>query len=198
VMRDHKRVIFNGDNYSAQWHEEAARRGLPILQSTADALPVFRSDDVRAMFSKYGVMSATELDARVDVLFETYVHTMDIEARTMIQMAETMVLPSATRYQADLANAISATEAVGVDCPATGGRLHDLVGHVTGLEEAISRIRVALDHAGESCDADTSDVRDHLIPAMESARSHCDAIERCVPADLWPMPTYTDLLFGSE
>jgi len=198
VMRDHRRVIFNGDNYSAAWHEEAARRGLPMLRGTADALPVFRSDDVRDMFNKYGVMSPTEIDARVDVLFETYVHTIGIEARTMLQMIQTMVLPAATRYQTDLATAISTTQAVGVDCPATGGRLHDLVGHVTGLEEAISRIRAALDHSGDSCDANARDVQDRLVPAMEAAREHCDAIERCVPEDLWPMPTYTDLLFGGE
>jgi glutamine synthetase len=198
VMRDHRRVIFNGDNYSAEWHEEAARRGLPMLRGTADALPVFRSDDVRDMFNKYGVMSPTEIDARVDVLFETYVHTIGIEARTMLQMIQTMVLPAATRYQTDLATAISTTQAVGVDCPATSDRLHDLVGHVTGLEEAISRIRAVLDHSGDSCDANARDVQDRLVPAMEAAREHCDAIERCVPADLWPMPTYTDLLFGGE
>ncbi len=198
VMRDHHRVIFNGDNYSAEWHEEAARRGLPILRGTADALPAFRNDDVRAMFAKYGVMSITEVDARIDVLFETYVHTMGIEARTMLQMAETMVLPAATRYQTDLATAIAATEAAGVDCPATGGRLHDLVGHVTGLEAALSDIREVLKHESDSCDTHARTVQDRLIPAMEKAREHCDAIEWSVPADLWPMPTYTDLLFGGE
>lgn len=198
VMRDHRRVIFNGDNYSEEWKEEAARRGLPNLHATADALPVFRSDAVRALFQKYGVMNSTEIDARVDVLFETYVHTMGIEARTMLQMAATLVLPAATRYQVDLANAISATESVGVECPATGGRLHDLVHHVTGLEEAIGQIKHALELEGPTCDAEARLVQDHLIPALENARTHCDAIERCVPADLWPMPTYTDLLFSGE
>ncbi|MBT5381776.1 MAG: glutamine synthetase type III, partial [Phycisphaerae bacterium] len=132
------------------------------------------------------------------VLFETYVHTMGIEARTMLQMAETMVLPAATRYQIDLANAISATEAVGVECPATGGRLHDLVRHVTGLEDAIGQIADAMKHHGATCDVEARSVQDRLIPALENARTHCDAIEQCVPADLWPMPTYTDLLFSGE
>mgnify|MGYP006131854841 CR=1 FL=1 len=198
VMRDHRRVIFNGDNYSKEWHEEAAQRGLPNLRGTADALPAFRSDAVREMFQKYGVMSPAETDARVDVLFETYVHTMGIEARTMLQMAATMVLPAATRYQIDLANAISATESVGIECPATGGRLHDLVHHVAELEAAISQINEALEGHGSTCDVQARSVQDRLIPALENARTHCDAIERCVPTDLWPMPTYTELLFGGE
>ena len=198
VMKDHHRVIYNGDNYSTEWHEEAARRGLPILRGTADALPSLRRDKVRSMFAKYGVMSAAEVDARVDVLFETYIHTMGIEARTLLQMCETMVLPAATRYQTDLATAVTATEAAGVDCPATGGRLHDLVDHVTGLEAAVTEIREAMEHTGNSCDTHARAVQDRLIPAMENARMHCDAIEWCVPADLWPMPTYTDLLFGGE
>ncbi|MCP4838343.1 MAG: glutamine synthetase type III [Planctomycetes bacterium] len=198
VMRDHHRVIFNGDNYNTEWHEEAARRGLPILRGTADALPALRNDSVREMFNTYGVMSPTEVDARVDVLFETYVHTMGIEARTMLQMAETMVLPAATRYQTDLATAISTTEAAGVNCPASGGRLHDLVEHVTELEAALTEIRTTLEYTGESCDAHARAVQDRLVPAMDNARAHCDAIESTVPADLWPMPTYTDLLFGGE
>jgi glutamine synthetase len=150
------------------------------------------------MFNTYGVMSPTEVDARVDVLFETYVHTMGIEARTMLQMAETMVLPAATRYQTDLATAISTTEAAGVNCPASGGRLHDLVEHVTELEAALTEIRTTLEYTGESCDAHARAVQDRLVPAMDNARAHCDAIESTVPADLWPMPTYTDLLFGGE
>ena len=195
VVRDHRRVIFNGDNYSAEWHEEAARRGLPILRGTADALPAFRRDGVREMFQKYGVMSGAEVDARVDVLFETYNHVMGIEARTMLQMIDTLVLPAAIRYQTELASALAATQAVGVDCPATGGRLHDLVQAVTGLEEAASEIREAMTHEGEGPDVHARCIQDRLIPSMEKARTWCDVIESSVSADVWQLPTYTDLLF---
>ncbi len=196
VVRDHRRVMFNGDNYSAQWHEEAARRCLPILRGTADALPTFRNDDVRHMFEKYGVMSAAEVDARVDVLFETYNHVMGIEARTLLQMVETLVLPAAVRYQIELASSLAATEAVGVQCPATGGRLHDLVETVTKLETTLGEIREAMTHKGETPDVHARCIQDRLIPLMETARECCDAIESSVPADLWPLPTYTDMLFN--
>jgi glutamine synthetase len=195
VIREHQRVIFNGDNYTIEWHEEAERRGLPILKTTAEALSAFRSDGVREMFQKYGVMSGAEVEARVDVLFETYSHVIGIEARTMLQMIETMVLPAATRYQTEIATAIAATEAVGVECPPTGGRLHDLVGLVTGLEQAVAEIRSAMSLGDCSLDEHARGIQQELIPAMERARACCDAIESRVSADLWPMPTYTDLLF---
>jgi glutamine synthetase len=195
VIRDHQRVIFNGDNYSTEWHEEAKRRGLPILKDTVDALPAFRSDGVREMFQKYGVMSSAEVDVRVDVLFETYNHVVGIEARTMLQMIETMVIPAAMRYQTEIATAIAATEAAGVECPITGGRLHDLVGIVTELEQSVAKIRSAMDFGDCSLDEHAMGIQKDLIPAMEQARSCCDAIESCVSSDLWPLPTYTDLLF---
>jgi glutamine synthetase len=195
VVREHRRVIFNGDNYSADWHEEAARRCLPILRGTADALLAFRSDDVRQMFQKYGVLSATEVDARVDVLFETYNHVMGIEARTLLQMVETLVLPAAVRYQTELASSLAATEAVGVQCPATGGRLHDLVDTATRLETTIGEIRDAIAHEGETPDVHARCIQDRIIPLMEKARECCDSIESSVPADIWPLPTYTDMLF---
>jgi glutamine synthetase len=195
VIREHQRVIFNGDNYSAEWHEEAERRGLPILKTTADALPAFRSDSVREMFQRYGVMSGAEVDIRVDVLFETYNHVIGIEARTMLQMIETLVLPAATRYQTEIATAIAATEAAGVECPTTGGRLHNLVGFVTGLEQAALDIQSAMNLVAGSPDEQAIVSQKELIPAMERARACCDTIESCVSADLWPLPTYTDLLF---
>jgi len=195
VIREHQRVIFNGDNYTIEWHEEAERRGLPILKTTAEALSAFRSDGVREMFQKYGVMSGAEVEARVDVLFETYSHVIGIEARTMLQMIETMVLPAATRYQTEIATAIAATEAAGVECPTTGGRLHDLVGLVTGLEQAVVEIRSAMGPGDCSLDEHALSIQKELIPAMDRARACCDAIESRVSADLWPLPTYTDLLF---
>lgn len=195
VIREHQRVIFNGDNYSTEWHEEAERRGLPILKDTVDALPAFRSAGVREMFQKYGVMSSAEVDVRVDVLFETYNHVIGIEARTMLQMIETMVIPAAMRYQTEIATAIAATEAAGVECPTTGGRLHDLVGIVTDLEQSVTKIRSAMAFGDCSLDEHAKGIQKDLIPAMEQARASCDAIESRVSSDLWPLPTYTDLLF---
>lgn len=204
VLGDHGRVIFNGDNYSSQWHDEAVKRGLPILRGTADALPAFRGDGVGEMFEKYGVMSPAELEARVDVLFETYIQVMLIEARTYVLMAETMVLPAAMRYQTELANTVSSTEAAGLECPAAGGRLHDLVRFVTQLEDALRAARDvmakqdAIAKQGDSVDTQARSIQDHLIPTLEAIRTACDAIESASPADSWPMPTYTDLLFGND
>ncbi|MCH2141495.1 MAG: glutamine synthetase III [Phycisphaerales bacterium] len=204
VLREHDRVIFNGDNYSAQWHEEATKRGLPVLRGTADALPAFRQNDIGEIFEHYSVMSKAELTARVDVLFETYIQVMLIEARTAIMMAETMVLPAATRYQTELAAAVAATSEVGLECPGTGGRLNDLVAWVTKLETAIGQARAAIseqesmEHSGGSVDAQSRHIQDTLIPTLEAIRGACDAIETMAPADSWPMPTYTDLLFAAD
>ena len=195
VYVEHKRVVFNGDNYSESWKTEAEQRGLPNLRGCADALPVLGSEKARKLFSHYGVMSETELEARLMVLYETYVHVMQIEARTLIRMIQTMVIPAALRHQAEVAEAIAATDAAGVDPAAVRGRLTDLTAWITDLEVACLEVKSILDDLHEDHEAGIRKVQDKLIPAMSRVRIKSDTIEGIIPDDLWPMPTYFDLLF---
>jgi len=195
VYKEHKRVVFNGDNYSDAWHEEAEKRGLPNLRGCADALPALGSDKARKLFSDYGVLGESELDARLMVLFETYVNVMEIEARTLIRMIQTMVIPAAIRHQSELAGAIATTDAAGVNPEAVRGRLTDLMNYITSLEVACHELENRLGNLGGEAENQTRMIQDTLVPAMEKVRSYSDKIEGIVPDDLWPLPTYLDLLF---
>jgi glutamine synthetase len=200
IMRSHDRVIFNGDNYSDEWKNEAERRGLPNLASTADALPALSTDKAKALFDAYGVMSVNELKARADVLHENYYSVLAIEARTMLNMVDTLAIPAAARYQTELANTVAGTQAAGVDSKAIKNRLAVLVDQTNKLQSSADTVRAAMSHC-EALDSEqvarTRAIHDELVPAMESTRSVCDSIEGLVSSDLWPLPSYTDLLFSS-
>ena len=195
VYRDHKRIVFNGDNYSEAWHEEAKKRGLPNLRGCADALPALGSEKARKLFSQYEVLGEAELNARLMVLFETYVNIMEIEVRTLIRMVQTMVIPAAVRYQSELAGAIAATDAAGVDPESVRGRLTDLTSHITSLEVASHELESKLSALHGEAEEQARTIQDSLVPAMEKVRVCSDKIEGMVPDDLWPLPTYLDLLF---
>lgn len=197
VLKQHSRVIFNGDNYSQAWHDEAQKRGLPMLRGTADALPTLRQAHVAEMFAKYGVMSERELNARIDVLMETYATTLAIEAATMLQMADRMVRPAGMRYATELAESCAATSAVGVPCAAIKSDLERITGAIDRLAAGEQALREAVDHEDGDNGSHAAYIQNTMIPIMEDVRAACDEIESIVPADLWPMPTYTDMLFNA-
>ena len=194
VVKKHRRVCFDGDGYSKEWHAEAAKRGLPNTPSGADALLALRSKAAKDLFSKYSVLSARELDARFEILAEQYATVVSIEARTLVAMVRTQVLPAAIRHQAELADACAATEAAGVDCPETSQELREVVGLVGELRRLAAELEAAdakMPHGGEKALKHT---RDALRPAIASTRAICDRLESRMPADLWPLPTYADLI----
>ncbi len=195
IYSEHKRVVFNGDNYSEAWHNEAEKRGLPNLKGCADALPAMASQKARELFSTYGVLSEAELEARLTVLYENYSQVMQIEARTLLRMINTMVIPAAIRHQAEVAEAIAATDAAGVDPASVRGRLTDLTARLTDLEVACLEVESILESLPEDEEANIRRIQDEMIPAMNRVRSNSDAIEGMLPDDLWPLPTYLDLLF---
>jgi glutamine synthetase len=195
IVTKHRRVVFNGDNYSQEWHAEAEKRGLPHLRSTVDALPTFTTDVARAMFEKYGVLTPRELQARYDVLLEQYDAIMGIEARTMELLLRTRVLPAALRYQTEVAETVAATQSAGVDCSDTAAQLEETVGLIGELREAL----VGLEETQNSEPADPLEqarfIHERIIPAMDRARAAADELERRVPDDLWSLPTYAEMLF---
>jgi glutamine synthetase len=194
TVKAHRRICFGGNGYSREWHEEAARRGLPNLPSTADALPALKSKKVAELFSRHGVLAPRELKARFEILVEQYVKVLRIEARTLIAMVRTEILPAALRHQAELADTVAGTQAAGVECPDSEQELRELVRRIHGLRVAIAEVEKAEAKHVDDSEKHMRQVREELFPAMQRTRTICDELERGVPRDLWPIPNYADLL----
>ena len=195
IVCQHRKVVFDGDNYTEAWHAEAAKRGLPNLRTAADAIPVLTAEKALKLFEHYGVLSNRELEARQEVLLEQYTTVVGIECRTLIQMLSTQVLPAALRYQGELSDIVSSTQVVSEDCSRSAGRLHDIVELVESLQESIDTLNAADASEHKNAIAHADYVRDSLIPAMEVARLVADQLEELLPDDLWPLPSYTEMLF---
>jgi glutamine synthetase len=200
VVKSHRRVCFDGDGYSKAWHDEAAKRGLPNFRSTVEALAAFGTKKASELFAKYGVLSKRELDARHEILIEQYVKILRIESRTLQSLVRTAMIPCAMRFQAELADAVGATQACGVECPGAEAQLREVVGLVEGLRKSIALVEKAEqavqfkgDHTKEA-----THYRDVLLPAMTDVRNGCDSLEKIMPADLYPLPTYAELLFSTH
>jgi glutamine synthetase len=195
VVKKHRRVIFDGDNYSEAWHKEAERRGLPNLKTTVDALPALATKKAQELFQRYNVLNKRELQARVDVNFERYNRTVAIEARTLVSMLKREVQPAALRFQTELAHAVASSESAGVKCPDTKAQLVRIVGLLAELSAAIVAVEKAEalrlpDHVTRA-----HHTRDKLLPAMAEARRISDTLEQSVPDDVWPLPRYSEMLF---
>lgn len=196
VLKESKKVIFNGDGYSAEWHAEAEKRGLPNLKNTVDALPTIVSKASVELFGKYKVFTERELTARYNIFAEKYVKEVTIEAATMVNMAKTMILPAALRYQGEVATAVNATKAAGIDATAQFEALKELAGTVTAFQKATAALEHALahEHSGDAY-AHAKATRDHVLPKMVEVRTLGDKLETLVADDQWPLPTYREMLF---
>jgi glutamine synthetase len=193
VVRDawaaHKKVVFGGDNYAEEWHQEAERRGLANLRQTPDALPWLVEPSTIEVFEHYDVLSERELHARYDVFVEQYATTINIEGETAATIARTMLLPAALQWSTALD---TAGDGDGV------GRLKaELSGLVDELVEAIFVLEAAnADHPeDEEGMIGARYVQETVVPAMEDVRSVADRLEKVVPDDLWPLPKYSEILF---
>jgi len=195
VVKEHKRVVFNGDGYAQAWQDEAERRGLPNLKSTPDAVPAFRTEKAHGVFSKYKVLSRAELDSRTEIFAETYTTRIEIEGETMVQMARQQILPASMEHQRRCAETVAATEGAGVDASDSREELEGIASLVARFRSQIAALEGALENAPEG------DVfkgmrysRDVVFAAMEDLRCLGDELEGVVAATLWPMPTYRELL----
>ncbi len=194
TVTNHRRVCFDGDGYSAAWHSEAKKRGLPNLRNTSEALPVFESKTAQELFSKYSVLSPIELKARAEVLMELYVTVVGIEARTMATMVRTQILPAATRAQCELADAVGSSRAAGVECPDEELALRNWVQKLSNLRTALATLDKAEHKEFDDIAQHMRQCSDDVVTAMAEVRTHCDSIEKWTPADLWPLPTYAEML----
>jgi len=196
IIKEHKRVLFDGDNYSDDWLKEAEKRGLPNLTNTVEALEAMKRKENISVFGKHGVLSKSEFGARLEIFAERYSKQIDIEARTLVRMSRRAILPAGIRQQAELAEAVGATEAVDVDTSDIRTELEELVALNTRFRTAINELDAVIDasHPHEPM-KEAKHFREKVIPLMEAVREHADELERRVADDLWPMPTYRELLF---
>jgi glutamine synthetase len=195
IITEHKAILFNGDNYSESWHKEAAKRGLPNARNTVDALAaVYEDKEVSDMFAKYNVLSKREYNARNDIYLERYCKDINTEAMLCHDIAKSIILPAAYRYQGELASTVAAMKAAGVEADASS--LNNVTGLVGNLEKAVAKLEAAMaHHANGSILAHAKHYRDEVCPAMLEIRKQVDALEGVVADDLWPLPTYQEMLF---
>jgi glutamine synthetase len=194
IITVHGSVVFNGDNYTEDWQIEAEARGLPNLRTTLDALPQLITDEAMALFSHYGVFSSREMHSRYDVALEQYALSVGVEARLTLEMANTQILPAALRYQTELATNVTSLKAAGVEADTT--TLDEVSASITALRAGIAALRSQLAHDGATTvEAEAEHAATGLLPAMATVRVPADELESLIADDLWPLPTYQEMLF---
>lgn len=198
IIKNHKRIIFNGNGYSQEWVEEAARRGLPNIANTVDAIEAINTEKNKALMEKHGVLSRIEMESRTEIQYEIYVKTINIEGLTAIEIAKRQILPAVINYKADLASSIAAIDAVGGDVSVERELFAKVNDSMKSLSANIAKLEKAIDTAanlhGDS-KAQAEAYRDLVFNAMGEVREDADVLETLVDADYWPLPTYSDLLF---
>ena len=194
IMVEHGRIIFNGDGYSEAWHKEAEfERGLPNLRTAADALPSLGSLEAVELFEKYNVLSKREVESRLEVKLEQYVMAVQVEANLTLKMGNTMIYPAAIRYQSELASNCANLKAAGHDCDSE--TLDRVSSCVRALRSSLNNLEALMAHEDDDLAAEARYVCDNVLPAMAVVRQHADALEGMVADDLWPLPTYQEMLF---
>jgi len=195
LVKDNKRIIFNGNGYSEEWRKEAARRGLLNLTNTVDALPEFLKPDVIAAFEKYKVLNERELRARHEVKLETYIKTITMEAQLMVLMANRYILPAAFEYQTQVAQSVAAVKNAGGTTREGKKALDELTGLIDEFRVRTAKVARALDHQSGSALKHAKHCSDTVVPAMSALRETGDRLETILPHGLWPLPTYREMLF---
>ncbi len=200
TVRDHKKIIFNGNNYSEEWVSEAESRGLPNLKSTVECIPTFIKDKNVAVFVKHGILSKSEIESRYEILLENYIKVINIEALTMISMAKTEIMPSAFKYSKELSDTINAVKETGmsVEVSAQSSVLKELSPVLSSFASNIQALKKAVEKASSESGLLKEAEAFHklVVPAMEALRADGDKLEAIIPKDIYPFPTYAELLFN--
>lgn len=197
LMTKHQRIIFNGDGYAPEWIEEAKSRGLPNIPSMVEAVDTLTTEKSIRLFERFGIFTKAELESRAEILYETYAKTINIEALTMVDMANKQLVPSVMAYVRELSETVNAMNTAGADISATGALLH----RVTGLLNEMQSARITLsdiEKKGAVMERGREQAfyyREKVVPAMDALRKPADELERIVDKAYWPFPTYADLLF---
>ena len=197
LFREHQNVVFNGNGYAETWPVEAERRGLLNLSNTVDALERYSSPDVMNVFLRQNVLSEREMLARQDILLDNYAKSVSIEGAVMLEMIRTHVLPAALREQSEAADLVTRTRAVLGEAEPELERFSALRQHASALAMTAASLEenLAVLHGAEDLHAAARAARDGVLPAMQRCREHCDALERMICADHWPLPSYAEMLW---
>jgi glutamine synthetase len=188
-------ILFDGDNYTDAWHKEAEKRGLPNLRTTVDAVPVLVAKKSIKLFETYGVFTERELRSREEIMLENYTTTINIEAQTASMMARTMILPAAMKYQAVVASAVVEAGKAGIKDAEQAAMLKELAGTIGKLRKAVTALDKVVAAAPEEVSAAAKHSCGKIVPAMLKVRELGDALELMVADELWPLPTYREMLF---
>ncbi|NJD04437.1 MAG: glutamine synthetase type III [Ruminiclostridium sp.] len=201
ITKNHKRIIFNGNNYSNEWELEAGKRGLPNIRSTVEAITTYISEKNIRLIEKHNILSRAETRARYEIALENYIKTINIEALTMLEIAKRQILPTAINYTGRMADVVNSLKATGlpVDSSAQNELLMEVSALAASFKKNISALETALDKTSNS-HGDTFKqacmYRDEVFLAMEILRQDGDKLEVIIDAELWPMPTYGEMLFN--
>ena len=194
-LKDHSRILFNGNGYSPQWEQEAQARGLLNYKKTPDALIHYMDEKNVDLFTRHGIYTCQEMQSRQDICLEEYAKTIRIEALATAEMIGRLVVPACVRYSKELADGVAVKRSLGVDAPAEAA----LMGEITSRTAALLSAREMLARAASAIpEEDVAAARwcaDEVLPAMEAARAQADGLEALVGKEAWPLPSYSDLLF---
>ena len=199
TMKNHKRIIFNGNNYSEEWVKEAERRGLHNLKTTVDAIPAFETEESIKLFEKHGIFTEAEVRSRCEILFENYAKTINIEALTMLDMAKKQILPAVLAYNKEVFNTLKVKQELGLNVSlekeqAYATKLSNLTESLMNKIDELDKVVLDAKNAEEGFES-AKYYKDFVIEAMQTLRMVSDELETMVSSDKWPFPTYVDLLF---
>ena len=197
IATKHKRILFDGNNYSVEWAEEAAKRGLPNITSMVEAIPALISEKSIALFEKHQVFSKIELHSRYEIFLEQYCKCINIEALTMIDMTKHQIIPVGIEYATRLANSINVIKSAGADTSVQSEILREASSYLVSLKQGLTELEKATAEAKDIEDFYAQGIyyRDTVFKSMAELRIEADKLETIIPADLWPLPTYTQMLF---
>lgn len=193
----HQRIIFDGDGYSQEWMEEAEKRGLLNLKNSVDAYAALEAEKNAALFEKYEVLNKRELKARVDVMYDQYFKTISIEVDSSMSIAQRIILPAALRAMNEIGSTLRNVGKVDIQSAETRGLLERLTQHTDELQRAIAQLHDAAAIFDADCTADdlAAHTTSKILPAMEHLRTVADTLEKLVPDNLWPLPSYEEMLY---
>ena len=196
-LTENQRIIFNGNGYSDEWVAEAERRGLPNIKSMVEAIPAITTDKAVELFERFSVFTKAELESRAEIQYETYAKAINIEARTMIDMASKQFLPAFIKYTKTLADTVNAVKAAGVDASVQTETLKEVSALMAETKAALDNlVKTTADAAAkEEGEVQATYYHTEVVPAMDALRAPVDKLEMIVDKEAWPMPSYGDLIF---
>ena len=196
-LTDHQRIIFNGNGYSDEWVAEAEKRGLPNIKSMVEAIPALTTDKAVELFGKFGVFTRAELESRAEIKYENYAKAINIEAKAMIDIAAKQIIPAVVKYTKELADTVLAVKEAGADASVQAEMLADISGLLSETKAALKKLEAVTEEATGKEEGKVQSEFYHfsVVPAMEGLRTPVDELEMIVDKEVWPMPSYGDLLF---